>query len=988
MLDTGGHMAQIRGLAWTPDGTQIVSASNDKIIRVWDSATGHTIRTIRGAIGPGDAGLISAMALSPDGRWLVVGGMMAAFDGANQVNVGTIRLYDFATGDLLILLKGHTGSVMGLAFAPDGLRLISGAGDNRAILWEAGGNAAGGWRAARQLYTLSGHKDEIYAVGFSPDGMRAVTGSFDATLRLWDVATGQQIGADMTGHTDMVYALAVHPTRGHIFSGSMNGDIRVWDGVTGKAIGRLANQGTAVGALAFAPSGERLVSGTAGPANTHVFVWDGKWSTITEARPARIYSGHDNVVAAAAISPDGRWAATAGGNEFPIHIWDIATGERRRGRDGQPLTLAGAGAASFAAGVSDDGRWIAWGNTSSYQSHHSRGPLEHRLRLPLAPEGLGRPERMVGAPSESRFLRARVEHGPWSLVHRGRAGHTFGDDALDLRQDGKATARIIRGSTDGYQHRAYSFTTDGKAIISGGNNGLLIAYDNAGQGLANFIGHEGDIWAVTPSADARLLITASADQTIRLWPLAPLSDADIVPTRPEDDLPSKQIRPIVTLFHGRDGEWVMWTPGGYYTGSEHAGDLVTWQQNLGPDKAARVVKAEQLRHTLRRTDIVERAIILGDSAAAARELAGKGPTLADLVARPPPAIDIQGDVTSTTGYGIVVLDVERTGRAVTGFDFYLAGATADARRKVTARSVPVPATFKSRYRDRDAQAFEVPLAAGTNIVDVVGRTDAGESRKVDRQIINSGPSRLASRGRLRVLAVGVDRYPTAGTIYGDLNFAGSDACAFVDIARQRMAGLYDAIDVEVLGDKPCAGTTVAPPTRAKVAAALQRLSASQPEDTVALFFAGHGDRWAGQYRFLPGDFRRVGTQGEGENAYSWPEMRDALNQIQGRRVVFFDTCRSGDVSIEGLANDAKGRFTAFSASSSRGVAEERQDRGHGNFTYALREAFLGFRAISHDNTTIRTLSLGDFLDYRVNELSGGRQQVDVHQSGNFVLGQR
>src|SRR5262249_11140994 len=74
MLDTGGHMAVIRGLAFTPDGKQLVSVSYDKVIRVWDWQAGKTVRTIRGQVGPGPEGTINTIALSPDGRWLAAGG--------------------------------------------------------------------------------------------------------------------------------------------------------------------------------------------------------------------------------------------------------------------------------------------------------------------------------------------------------------------------------------------------------------------------------------------------------------------------------------------------------------------------------------------------------------------------------------------------------------------------------------------------------------------------------------------------------------------------------------------------------------------------------------------------------------------------------------------------------------------------------------------------------------------------------------------------
>ncbi len=122
MLDTGGHMAQIRSIAFTPDGRQLVSASQDKTIHVWDLASGKTVRTIRGESAPGHAGKVYAMALSPDGKWLAAGGFTATFNGKNHIEVGTIRLYEFASGKLVALLKGHTNVVQGLAFSPDGSR--------------------------------------------------------------------------------------------------------------------------------------------------------------------------------------------------------------------------------------------------------------------------------------------------------------------------------------------------------------------------------------------------------------------------------------------------------------------------------------------------------------------------------------------------------------------------------------------------------------------------------------------------------------------------------------------------------------------------------------------------------------------------------------------------------------------------------------------------------------------------------------------------
>jgi WD40 repeat protein len=222
-----------------------------------------------------------------------------------------------------------------------------------------------------------GHTRGIYAVGFTPDGERAVTGSYDTALRLWRVKDGELI-AQLKGHQGKVQSIAVSPENGEIASGDWNGEIRLWDGQTGSVLRTLASQGTVVGALRFSREGKRLLSGAGEGADRDVHVCD----TATGAEKVR-YTEHDNIVIAADISSDGLWAATGGGSALPIHIWNLATGERAtRGTNGRPLLLEGTGQRPWAAGFSADGRRNGWGNTWTRESPFNRGPIE--LMLPLA----------------------------------------------------------------------------------------------------------------------------------------------------------------------------------------------------------------------------------------------------------------------------------------------------------------------------------------------------------------------------------------------------------------------------------------------------------------------------------------------------------------------------------------------------------------------------------------------------------------------------
>jgi WD40 repeat protein len=93
-VDTGGHQGDIRDVVFTADGKQIVSAGEDKGIRVWDWRSGRTVRTIRGQIEPGNSGKIFALALSPDERWLAAAGWMDSSD-AQEPCCGDIRLFDY-----------------------------------------------------------------------------------------------------------------------------------------------------------------------------------------------------------------------------------------------------------------------------------------------------------------------------------------------------------------------------------------------------------------------------------------------------------------------------------------------------------------------------------------------------------------------------------------------------------------------------------------------------------------------------------------------------------------------------------------------------------------------------------------------------------------------------------------------------------------------------------------------------------------------------
>jgi WD40 repeat protein len=204
-----GSKSDVRRIAFSPNGKQLVSGSAKGSLVLLDLQTGSQLGDFMGRTGD-----VLAVAFSAAGDRLASG----SFDE-------TVCLWNPETLQRTDVLRGHTDPVASVAFSPDGTIVVSGSESHTMRVWNT--------QSRSLIGLLKEHEGAIRSIVFTPDGSHFISGSEDGTLRFWDTSTHQPIGGAIRTPLDRLSCIAISSVGRRIIAGGVHGVYAyTWDDQT------------------------------------------------------------------------------------------------------------------------------------------------------------------------------------------------------------------------------------------------------------------------------------------------------------------------------------------------------------------------------------------------------------------------------------------------------------------------------------------------------------------------------------------------------------------------------------------------------------------------------------------------------------------------------------------------------------------------------------------------------------------------------------
>ncbi|EKQ69579.1 WD40 repeat-containing protein [Leptolyngbyaceae cyanobacterium JSC-12] len=491
----GRQLAPVVGIAFSPNGQTIATASEDSMVRLWN-VNGKLLKTLEGHNAP-----VRSVTFSPDGQLI-----------ATASDDRTIRLWS-QNGTPIKTLIGHTAQVRSVSFSRDGKHLVSASWDETVRLWNRDGTP---------IRAIAGHGSLVNDAKFSQDGKTIASAGWDKTIKLWTL-NGTLI-TSLPGHSAQIRNLSFSHRDGLLLSAGGDRVIRRWT-LNRPLLATLQAHWARVYSVSFSPDDQILAS--AGADNT-IHLWD------RQGNPLRQLKGHQGIVWSVGFSPDSKLLASAS-SDHTIKLWN---------RNGQLLkTLVGHAGPVHSVKFSPDGNLLVSAGADQTVRLWRRDGLLIRilqnfnrglLSASFSPNG-----RSLAVSGWDNTVQLMTLQGKVITQLKGHQGWVYsvmfsrnGKHLLTASYDGTAKiwsqdghlVQTLRGHEDGVV--AAVFSHDERFIATASYDGTVKLWKQDGRLITTLRGHRDRVSDVSFSQDGNLLATASEDQTVLLWKFAIQGELD------------------------------------------------------------------------------------------------------------------------------------------------------------------------------------------------------------------------------------------------------------------------------------------------------------------------------------------------------------------------------------------------------------------------------------------------------------------------------
>ena len=493
-----GHADRVMSAKLLPGKYQVVSASADGMIKVWDLATGQVVQSIE----TGHTGEIFDLAVTPDGSLAIT-----ASDDRS------LKIWSLADGVLIRTLIGHKDGVRRLEILPSQHQVVSASFDGSLILWD--------YLEGNVIWEVQGHNMPILDIAAYPKENRFVTASADCLLSIWDIKNKDKV-KDLVGHTQAVTAVCVSRDGTQIISGSDDGRMLVWDTTSGQFLYTLDDATLEVNDIQITDD-NKIIYCTA--EDYFIKSWD-----FFNGKALFPLWGHSDIVTSICLSNDLLISAS---NDRTIKVWDLHIQTLEEGlldAANAVTALACTSNGEFAASGSTSGDISLWNIQShkmftTFHGHQDEissiialgdqqfvsASFDKTIRIWNCHTGINSKTHPDNYFSENDF--------PWEVkvsTKHGLVAAAFGFSNISVWnvRDGALAGTIH----DSAEIRAIHLLSDGLSLVTASGDDFLKIWNLKQFQLERKIaGQCSTVWSLVCTPDDRYLVTGSEDCMINVW---------------------------------------------------------------------------------------------------------------------------------------------------------------------------------------------------------------------------------------------------------------------------------------------------------------------------------------------------------------------------------------------------------------------------------------------------------------------------------------